>query len=104
MDNKKDLQKVKNVNTSKWKLLRVIYDYDGIGPIEGAYPEDRFVEALEEGRGDVCWIIGTEIPYDGHICVRVELEGRKENLEHVLDLVNSKYESYDVSDLYEIGW
>ena len=75
------------INTSNWKLMRAIYDYDGIGPIEGEYPEERFVDALEEGRGDVCWVIGTEIPYDGHTCVRVELEGSKENLEYVLGVV-----------------
>ena len=78
---------MKCANTTNWKLMRAIYSYDGIGPIEGEYPEERFVDALEEGRGDVCWIIGTERAHNGHICVSVELEGSKENLEHVLEVV-----------------
>ena len=99
------------MDTSNWKLIRAIYNYDRTVFIEGDYPEERFIEALEEGReDDVCWIIGTEIPSDtiqgvtpGHTCVRVELEGSKENLEHVLSTVNGVKSILNIQLFKEAG-
>ncbi|MCJ7828763.1 MAG: hypothetical protein MUP81_03360 [Dehalococcoidia bacterium] len=69
-----------------WKLCRCIYDYMGIDTIEDENSE-RFNEALSRG-GEVSWFLGTLIPIDDKIAVRVELEGSKENLEYILGLCN----------------
>ncbi len=74
---------------SKWKLYRAIYGYDGLEYVEGQTMDaERFQEALTDGTVFE-WIIGTAIKLeDGNTIIRTELEGKKENLDLVLELVN----------------
>ena len=78
------------VDTTHWKLCRAIYDQMGLHYIEDSSGDkSRFDKAVQDGE-KVSWLIGTVFEYLGNMCVRVELEGKKENLEHVMKMVTSE--------------
>ena len=78
------------VDTTHWQLCRAMYDQMGLRYIEDdTLDKQQFDKAVSEGEG-VSWIIGSLFQYLGNTCVRVELEGKKENLEHVMEMVNSE--------------
>ena len=76
------------VDTSKWKLYRAIYDYDGWIDIEGdSCTEVKFKSRLEEGE-PVSLVIGIAIKLDtGDTAISVQLEGSKENLDLVMKMI-----------------
>lgn len=80
------------MDTSRWKLYRVIYDYDGWRDIEGqTNDEENFQRRLAEVKDEkeISRLIGTAIKLEnGDTIINEELEGPKENLELVLKLVN----------------
>jgi len=79
-----------NTNVSSWKLFRCIYDQMGQFAIEGEGDDGQFEKALEKDYGEVGWLIGIPISHNGHIIVRVMLEGNKEVLEYVLTAVQNE--------------
>ena len=76
-----------------WKLYKCLYDYMGMETIEEEDPK-RFKEILEKYPDkDIGWFIGTAIPVDhmpNGVAIKIELEGSKENLEKVLELIKMK--------------
>ncbi|MHA1302529.1 MAG: hypothetical protein ACTSPI_02360 [Candidatus Heimdallarchaeaceae archaeon] len=77
-----DISKLK-----QWKLFRAVYFYDGLGFIEGEESEDWFEKALAKNPAGASHVIGIPHDCDGHTHVELILEGKKENLEFVLELV-----------------
>ena len=78
------------VDTTHWKLCRAIYDQMGLHYIEDSSGDRHdFDKAVQDGE-EVSWLIGTVFECLGNMCVRVELEGKKENLEHVMKMVTSE--------------
>ena len=80
------------MKSKDWKLLRCIYDHMGQFAIEGEYfgLPDRFEKALAKDYGYVGWIIGKPIKHPGGITVKVVLEGQKDTLEYILELIKMK--------------
>lgn len=74
--------------SKNWKIYRAIYDEMGLFSIEGEGPKDRFAKAIKDGYGELCYIIGSEYDNNGHVVIRTELQGKKENLEYVLELIS----------------
>lgn len=75
-----------------WQLLRCLYDYMGMSYIEIVEPIKFAEQVKKEGEANIGWILGTVIPYDNqpnNVIVRVELEGSKDNLEAVLELIQN---------------
>jgi hypothetical protein len=75
-----------NTDPDKWELVEVAYDYMGMNCIKIEDPE-RWKDVPEANR---IFAIGTVIPWKGSQTgkiVRIELEGEKENLEYVLNLI-----------------
>jgi len=74
----------------EWQLLRCLYDPMGMNCIELQDPK-RFAELLEDDfYGEIGWFIGSVHTLDhmpNGVVVRVEIEGRKENLEAVMELI-----------------
>lgn len=68
-----------------WKLIRCIYDEMGMNCNEIEDPE-RFA-AKVQSKKHISWCIATLIDFQGKKIARIELEGSKENLEYVLELV-----------------
>jgi len=85
-----------------WKLLRCIYDEMGQYAIEGdssGEEDNQFEKALEKDYGCVGWIIGKPIKLATSVHVRVILEGDKEILEYVLELVKMQDRARAEADL-----
>ena len=85
---------MKEIDTSRWKLYRCIYDYDGGRDIEGDSATDvTFQRRLREAESgvEISWLIGTEIKYHGNTIICVELEGKKENLDLVLEMLGGRH-------------
>lgn len=80
------------VDPKTWKLFRCVYDEMGQFAIEGEWPEGRFEKSVDEDYGEIGYLIGTPLQLHGHTVVRVELEGSKENLEYVLELMENSYD------------
>jgi hypothetical protein len=71
----------------RWQLLRCIYDPMGMNIVEVENPQ-RFQRFLDNnGYGEIGYFIGTLIEHNDGVIARVELEGNKEQLELVLDLI-----------------
>ena len=74
----------------RWRLLRCIYDPMGMHIIEEEDPK-RFAKFIDnDGYGDIGYFIGTLIEKENMpngVITRVELEGNKETLELVLELI-----------------
>jgi hypothetical protein len=76
-----------------WQLLKCLYTYTGLTYIEIEDPDrwNKHLEKYPEDTDGIGWILGTVIDVDhmpNKVAVKVELEGRKENLEAVLKLIN----------------
>ncbi len=76
---------------NKWKLYRCIYDEMGLSCVEGETGhEEQFKKHVKEGHYEISWLIGTAHDYHGNTIIRTELEGKKENLDLVLELINQQ--------------
>lgn len=75
-----------------WKLYRCIYDEMGLRCVEGqSFDGELFKRLVKEEHYEISWLIGTAIKLDnGNICIRTELEGKKENLELVLEMLGKE--------------
>lgn len=80
------------MNHRNWKLFRCIYDEMGQYAIEGEGDDNQFEKCVEKGYGSIGWLLGKPIKHRGHIVVKVILEGDKEILEYVLELIEEKDE------------
>ena len=73
--------------SKNWKIYRAIYDQMGLFVIEGENPKERFEKYHQEEYGELKYIIGLDIGGT----IRVELEGKKETLEYVLELIQNHH-------------
>ena len=74
-------------NAHEWKLFRCMYDEMGMYAIEGEGTDGRFEKALAVDYAAVGWLIGQPVSYNGMVVVKVILEGEKEVLQYVLNLI-----------------
>ena len=82
------------MNISKWKMYRVIYDYDGMYFVEGDTADAiEWKRALAEAKNEdteTSWIIGEPVKRNGDIIIKTILQGSKQILEMVLKLLQAE--------------
>ena len=75
-----------------WKLCRAIYDPQGLYMVEDEDP-GRYKDFFKrKGYGDSGHVLAVVEDIDGKTYVDVKLEGEKEVLEEILELINHFFE------------
>lgn len=75
-----------DVNPKQWKLYRAVYNSYGLMYVEGSWPKERFNHEAARGYG-IKYILGVRVKRNKHYEIDVMVEGPKEALEYILELI-----------------